>query len=270
MSDGPLKLYWWTDTPNFGDAINPLIVSHVSGRDVAWAEPQDADLFAIGSVMPFVRQAANASERRPLVWGSGCLNAMRRDFVERATFAAVRGPLSAEWLGLSVTRFGDPALLMPDVLGAPVAADGKVRIVPHFKLLDQTRRAARSLGDEVEVVDVRDDALDVVRRIAASRLVLSSSLHGLIVADAFGIPNLWLDPDGNHRSPRFKFYDYACAVGRGLSRPLDLADMAEAVRAKRHVLAYRDGVERARQDLLASFPADLKANIPTKIVKENA
>ena len=126
MAD-PLRLYWWRDTPNFGDAINPHIVAHVSGREVEWSPPETADLFATGSVMHFVRAAISSGrETTPVVWGSGCLNAMRRDFVPKVGFAAVRGPLTREWLGLPPGSNGDPALLLPDVLGKPVA-----RTEPH-------------------------------------------------------------------------------------------------------------------------------------------
>ena len=260
MAD-PLRLYWWRDTPNFGDAINPHIVAHFSGREVEWAPPETADLFATGSVMHFVRAAISSGrESRPIVWGSGCLNAMRRDFVPKVGFAALRGPLTREWLGLPPGPNGDPALLLPDVLGGPVPRADRVVVVPHFKQMEATHRAVAGLSDTVDVLDVRDGPLEVVRAIAEARLVFSSSLHGLIVADAFGVPSVWLNPEGNHRSPFFKFYDYATSIGRGLPRPVQLSELGAALRADHSdALPYQDGIALAQAELRASFPAALKA-----------
>ena len=39
----PLRLYWWNAVPNFGDAISPVIVGHLSGREVRHAAPKDAE-----------------------------------------------------------------------------------------------------------------------------------------------------------------------------------------------------------------------------------
>jgi hypothetical protein len=56
MSD-PIKLYWWNNTPNFGDTIGKDIVEYVSSRPVTWANARDADLFSVGSLKVFVRRA---------------------------------------------------------------------------------------------------------------------------------------------------------------------------------------------------------------------
>lgn len=66
----------------------------------------------------------------------------------------------------------------------------------------------------VTVIDVEIDVMTVTRQIAACGLVLSSSLHGLIVADAFGIPNQRLKFSGKLKGEDFKFSDYASALGR--------------------------------------------------------
>jgi pyruvyltransferase len=49
--------------------------------------------------------------------------------------------------------------------------------------------------------------------------IVSSSLHGLVIADAYGIPNAWLNSDGGAGGSRpgggeFKFYDYFASVNK--------------------------------------------------------
>ena len=80
------------------------------------------------------------------------------------------------------------------------------------------------------------------------------------MADAFGVPSVWLNPEGNHRSPFFKFYDYATSVGRGLPRPVQLSELKDVLRRPRaDELSYREGIALAQAELRASFPEALSA-----------
>lgn len=256
-----LRLFWWNDKPNFGDRISRDIVAHVSGRDVEWAPVEECELFAVGSIVHLARQAyIHPKETRPWIWGSGCIKPIRQEFLRNVNIAALRGPISEECLKMRVNRYGDPALLLPEVLGEEIERTEKVGIVPHFSKIGAVEAKAGELPADVQIIVVRDeDHLEVVRQIARCRLVFSSSLHGLIVADAFGVPSVWLDPTGNHRFARFKFYDYAASVGRGLSRPIGLDGIAQALEQEAaHAITYQAGIDRARTDLWQSFPEELR------------
>ena len=259
MTD-PLRLFWWNEKPNFGDQISRDIVAHVSGREVEWAPVEEAEIFAVGSIVHLARAAyLKPRESKPYIWGSGCIKPIRQEFLRHVQIAALRGPLSEECLKMRVNRYGDPALLMPDVLGDKVAPTNRVGIVPHFSKLGAVQAQSAKLPAEVDLIDVRDNHLDVVRQIAGCRLVFSSSLHGLIIADAFGVPSVWLDPTGNHRFARFKFYDYAASVGRGLSLPISLDDIGAALDAEdRFAVTYADTIAQRQSDLRGSFPETLR------------
>ncbi|MEO9823093.1 MAG: polysaccharide pyruvyl transferase family protein [Paracoccaceae bacterium] len=259
----PLKLYWWNNRRNFGDRISADIVAHVSGRTVEWAPAEEADLFAIGSIFSFASKASSQfGDRKPWVWGTGLIGPMDTGFLQRLNIASVRGPLSEEILGIKPGGYGDPGLLMAEVLGEDIKREDKVAIVPHFRLLDRRRpeELAASLPN-AEVLDPRDnDYLGIVRRIAACKLVVSSSLHGLIIADAFGVPSLWLDPHGNHPYARLKFYDYAASVGRALNTPMRLTDAAELLeRDALPEISYGQGIKVAVKNLKDRFPSALRA-----------
>lgn len=262
----PLKLYWWNETPNFGDRIAQDIVAAVSGRAVIWASPADCDIFAVGSLFKWIRAGVQAGEsgRRPWVWGSGIMGPLRVDFGKKIRVAAVRGPVTAALLNLSGrVALGDPGLLISDVVPRPAPGEGIVGIVAHHSMSLHSLAGLRvGGGRRVRLIDVKNaDHLQVVRDIAACDFVLSSSLHGLIVADAYGIPNCWLDPRGIHRNAELKFHDYALAVDRLMGRHVAVADAGAFLAALPDRLSrpdWRDGVDAARTALRASFPAELR------------
>jgi hypothetical protein len=103
---------------------------------------------------------------------------------------------------------------------------------------------------------VFDPPADVVGAIAGCDFVLSSSLHGLVVADSFGIPNAWLRVSDRQRGEGFKYRDYYAAFGLEAGEPWEpgervptLADLVA------HIGDYRrPGLERLKDRLTASFP----------------
>ncbi|MCX8228176.1 MAG: polysaccharide pyruvyl transferase family protein, partial [Sulfitobacter sp.] len=71
----PLRLHWWKAVPNFGDAISPVVLAYMSGRDVVHAGVNKADIWAIGSLLQVVKRAyPTKKDMRPTVWGTGLLH----------------------------------------------------------------------------------------------------------------------------------------------------------------------------------------------------
>lgn len=155
-----------------------------------------------------------------VVWGSGILT---RDASCRppARVHAVRGPRTRQRLlalGIDCPAcFGDPGLLLPAVSGVtrqPVEA--RLGIVPHFR--DRPGAAAVfNNQQDVFLIDVRYPVEEVLRNIASCEAVVSSSLHGVIVAHALGVPVVWAELGGNLRGDGVKFLDHFEAVG--ISKP---------------------------------------------------
>ena len=265
----PLRLYWWNGKENFGDRLSADVVAHVSKRAVEWAPEAEAELFAVGSILTQVRQALIRRERReagPWIWGSGVMAPLRTDFLEKVRIAALRGPLSVALLDLPDLPMGDPGLLAAEALGARPPASGLIGLVLHMsqRLSPQIEARIRADG-RFRLINVRDpDHMAVVAAIGGCRHVISSSLHGLIVADSFGVPNTWLDASNIHKCAGLKFHDYAISVGRLLGRPMPIEaifNLADTLPERPPELAYAAELSRTTEALRAAFPAELMADV---------
>jgi hypothetical protein len=200
---------WWSTGPapgNLGDMLTPVVLSGL-GADVRHAPRQSADLLATGSIVRFARPGQ-------YVWGSGAMWTTDRPS-PAACYLAVRGPLTRDVVlkagGDCPEVYGDPALLLPFVHMTPVGKIHDVGIVPHYVDVDLVR------GSGLPVINpLRANPLDVVDEVRACRAILSSSLHGVIVAHAYGIPAAWVKLSNRLDGDDVKFRDYAASVGAEL------------------------------------------------------
>lgn len=255
----PLCLHWWKAEPNFGDAINPLIVGYMSGRVVEHAGPRKADMFAIGSMLQVVKRSHKEPREgeKVCVWGTGLIRPVfGHDFLENVDLALLRGPVTAALVKRPERRFGDPGLLINEALPFDGAQQDRIGIVPHYTLMEDVELHALVASDPAFVlIDPRGDASDVCHRIATCAHVFASSLHGLIVADAYGVSNTWIDPVGQSW---LKYLDYAASVRRSdMKAPLRFDEINGAARGG--PIPYQDGIADARDALHASFPERLKS-----------
>jgi hypothetical protein len=162
--------------------------------------------------------------------------------------------------------YGDPALLMNRLYNPPAtaAADAPYSICPHYIHKRDVAGRVASLG-EARLIDVERDAETVVAELANSRVVISTSLHGLIVAQAYGTPWVWLRIDDNRLAgDTFKFEDFFTTLDRSavatttLTRDqLRTADFAAIAKTAR---VPRSNFDAAA--LLDAFPYPRDADAP--------
>ena len=125
----------------------------------------------------------------------------------------VRGQLTKSCLAKTdVPALGDPGLFARELFGAKKKQG--IGIVPHYT--DKNHPLIKDLEKlkNVKIIDVERSGADVCRDIAGCERILSSSLHGLIVADSFGIPNRRIGLHNKIAGGDFKFRDYASALDR--------------------------------------------------------
>ncbi|MFM8735572.1 MAG: polysaccharide pyruvyl transferase family protein [Pirellulales bacterium] len=195
---GRLPLFWHVGRPNFGDDVNPTFFERITGRGLRLAVDRDRPhLLGAGSIL-------ERSTAASVICGSGFLEPPA-GVVRAGRLVAVRGERSAAaFPRQGDLLLGDPLVLVDGVVEAVPKAH-RVGLVPHVTSVARWRGLnARHLA----IIDPADDPWRVIRAIASCEVVLSQSLHGLIVADALGIPNAWIAPSDAMRGGRFKFDDY--------------------------------------------------------------
>lgn len=204
------KAYWWRETANFGDALAPYLLKHFAGIDTEWDTISRSSIASIGSIL----------EHIPPLWdgyilGSGKLFEFSRLHLhtKTATILSVRGPLSARGIPGSFT-LGDPGILADELVGQQEKR-WDLGIVPHWQDDALAGRFVQLIpkSNTVKVIRPDTDALTVLKQIGSCRRIVTSSLHGMIVADAFGIPRRVeicpkMDKDGGD----FKFRDYSASI----------------------------------------------------------
>ena len=69
--------------------------------------------------------------------------------------------------------------------------------------------------EEIKVINLINTNIEsVINDILSCEKTISSSLHGLIVSDAYNIPNTWVKFDNNIKGDDTKFHDYFKSVNR--------------------------------------------------------
>jgi pyruvyltransferase len=231
---------------NFGDLLGPMIVRQVlREHGIASTGPsvRAARLVSVGSVLHFTRPG-------DVVWGTGANGKVTTGQAQLGSLdiRAVRGPLTHDLLarhGVPAPQvFGDPGLLIgqlwPRVRLAAGPGGAEVLVVPNLNDVAATKPAAN-------VVDPRTPVREVIARIATSQLVVGSSLHAIVVADALKVPARLLRSAAEHP---FKYEDYYLGSGRGSYQAA--RDVAHAME-----LGGEPLVKDTPSGLLAAFPYDL-------------
>lgn len=221
---------------NFGDDLSLPICEYASGKAICKGDNIYADMYAIGSLLQIFKKRKHHIKytvlralkgKRPLViWGTGVIDNIPL-YLPQAKILAVRGPHTAKALSLKTNvPFGDPGLLVSDIIAAPTKI-GKIGVVPHYVDKAHPVVAEAAKEDRFVIIDVEDDWQNTATHIAQCDVILSSSLHGLIVADAYGIPNQWLEFSKNVIGGGFKFRDYADGIGRAAMTPVEVSDLKD-------------------------------------------
>lgn len=216
MDTSPIvRLKYFLRIKNVGDRIAPDLLAALFGLRTKHYGADDAPhLIATGSLVA-------AATRQSHLWGTGLM--FMQDGVGHAAaknIHALRGKLTFAALrqaGLAVTDvpLGDPAYLICDsALHRRMPKKYRLGLVAHY--VDRRNpRVQRLLADDgVADLNVHDDPDAFLTRMAECETVASSSLHGLIFAEALGIPNVWLELSDQVAGGGFKFHDWFSTTAR--------------------------------------------------------
>lgn len=294
--EGRVPLSWVRSTAtvpysNLGDQLSSIIVSAITQRPVSHVnfDSSRTRLLAIGTIGQ--QQRAGTIH----IWGSGFDNLSRKaagiaepflGFPEVTYWAhALRGPFSARLLqdiGLpSSGIYGDPAWFLPKIFHGQPAKKHELGVIPHLAELEQRspapipkpalRRYAGGVADGVKLISTYhepnwDGFRLKVKEILSCKRIISRSLHGLIIADAFKIPCLYVSPidegpqrlsiDTDERILDRRFADAYAGFGssRILSFGMPMKSSTNWARIIRAIDDFWEPISFTGAELFNSFP----------------
>lgn len=232
--DDPRVIHWrkGEDEQNFGDYLSNYFLD----RMLRYPKLEVDAFHLVGSVIDdnqirrVLRHAGASDDGTVAFWACGIRDeaGIAPELKEQTLFFGVRGPISREALELPAdTPLGDPGLLLPVIRPAPAEeTPGRTYCIPHF--LDTRSDAellAMSGADDLLRPNVANNlaALEtVIDAIASAEFVLSASLHGAIIACAYGRPfAFW---DNGYLDLPLKWRDFSLSAGFEASFHTNIAE----------------------------------------------
>jgi pyruvyltransferase len=247
------KTFWWSPRnrlgfgfkENVGDYLGPQVIEKVLGkRSISIGSMRRGRLLSIGSVMHF----ANDGDT---IWGTGVNGKIPHEMLKFQSLdvRAVRGPLTRDILqnkGIIVPEiYGDPGILTSLFWPPTVfSKEHEVSYIPHMREL-----VGEKIHSKANVISPLIKLSAFIEEVQKSEKIITTSLHGLIIAESYGIPAVLLR--NTVGETLFKYEDYALGTGR---KELSIVE------------SFDDGLkcvvpdvslEYFQTELLDSFPYDL-------------
>lgn len=255
----------WVDNGNLGDSLGPVIYKWMlrqKGIDENNKVKKSCHLLTCGSLVGVGRFDA-------VVWGSGAhivrniesLLSMR-GFL-KYDIRAVRGPLTRQILidcGYRCPEnYGDPAIIMPLIYNDEhMAKKYDVSVILHYYLKNTEHEFGNSSYNYINIGTT--DYESCIREILSSKKVISSSLHGIILAETYGVPAIFLNTGGYVDKALIKYYDWYYSTNRWsvkMARSIE-----EAIEMKPMPLP---DLSEMRTKLMNVFPYDLWGGVLYKL-----
>lgn len=213
-----IRLFWWNEIKlqgkskeNYGDLLGKYLVEKIANKEAVWTKPSAFSLknmfspiyVTIGSILTNVNDKC-------VVWGSGII--AKKYTIKKAKFLAVRGPQTRACLigqGHDVPEvYGDPALLLPRYYNPKIEKEYKIGVIPHYNDFEKIEAWYKN-DDSVLLINLMTNAVEeTTNQFLKCEKIVSSSLHGVIVSHAYGIPAVWQKFSDNVFGDDIKYQDY--------------------------------------------------------------
>lgn len=285
---------------NLGDALVPSLLDSLGysyalrSSDNASVVNKNRCLLIVGSIL--TQRKLNEIPYPMDVWGCGWKGPkLAPSGREDIRYHAVRGPQTAAGLGLPLNiPLGDPALLVPYLIRLPIQRHGSTLVIPHmdrlkaihakktclltgceqilstmvwppsYRQILRRNLVRESLGILYRRVryGVRVQGLwSAVSRIAGASFVLTGSLHGAILAQAYGVP--WAAYDDGYVDAPAKWHDWAAYLGVEIEFVRTLEDGERWWRCHGY-----HGRIRSLRPLLNAFPYPILNPMARRLARE--
>lgn len=207
MSDY-IKAYWWTGAgnKNFGDVLGPELIKHFTGKQVEFSSPENSDIVTVGSISEHLPDGYSGT-----IAGIGMARRSTRKDFSRANVLAVRGAHTLSRINFrGKVVLGDPGLIATDLV-----KDLNKEKKYEYGIISHYSDSTAYLYKDSFYIDIRDPIEKVIKEAAQCKAIVTSSLHGLILADALRLPRLW-KKYARTQGNGFKFLDYGTSIEQAI------------------------------------------------------
>lgn len=205
---------------NIGDVLNLYLFEKIFQKEVV--SYREVLNLGIPPVYSFIGSVLdNSAVKNLTVIGSGFKRESSKMVVKPKKVISCRGPLTRQKLfkiGVEEVPevFGDPAILLPEFFNPEIEKNYKMGIIPHYVDKDLEIVKKWSIKDQVKNIDVFSSMETFVADLKSCEFTVSSSLHGVILSHAYGIPSAWVPLSDKLAGGAFKFNDYFLSVNAEL------------------------------------------------------
>lgn len=215
--------YWRPNRPelqqNFGDEMTKWILRRVTNKKLKSVSCNyQGKLLSIGSVMHYAKND-------DYIWGTGVngkiktnTNTYISNKINRLNIHAVRGEKTKQILikhGLKCPDvFGDPGLLFshlyPEFKAKPIK--NNIKIFSHYHDKKFFESEEFNQVNKISIIHADWSFEKILNEILECEFLISTALHGLIIADSFNIPNRYMRVTESEHL--LKFDDYYSGTNR--------------------------------------------------------
>ena len=213
-----------------------------------------------------------------IIFGTGFIleNTRKEKYIRNIKVIAVRGNITLQRFirnGIKINKdvvLADPGILAPLLIDLNFNYINQINriyplcIIPHFvdqnnKLINNNIKVNGSI-----ILNINEYPLTFIINLSKCKRVISSSLHGLIVSDSFGIPNMRFVVSDKIIGGDYKYNDYYSSYG--INQPVKF-DLRENIFTENQ-LYFIDSNYSISQDKIREKQCELLIKFPYKLNKQ--
>lgn len=212
MTNDEYILAFWLSSNNVGDNLNHYLIKRLSGKHPVMAIDRDKPHYiCCGSILGEFTAASS-------IWGAGFFYDHQVLHYELPIYS-VRGELTKSQVKKDCV-VGDPALVLPFFYDPfPYTIKHKVGVIPHWSNMQRVL----DMKLPYHIVDPMQSPEEFIDDLVSCESIYSESLHGLIIADAYKVPNKWVIL-GADSGGEYKYKDYYSTTINPNEKPLTAFD----------------------------------------------
>lgn len=199
----------WCLSSNVGDLLTPYLIEKLSGEKCIYSLPESESLkyIVVGSIL-------NWDIKNVICWGAGIAD--KDAYIGSKNILSTRGPLSKKRAiecgnQCENASIGDPALLMPSLYYPKIKESNTIGVFPHYVDLEHVYK---NLNNSYKIISPLNSVETVIDEILSCKRIISSSLHGLILAEAYKKETQWVKFSDRIGGDGTKFLDHYLSINQ--------------------------------------------------------